>query len=110
MSPRLTLPVSRQVLAPDTLLALCQLACWLLREPVMPADLLRWALDGCLPYLLLGDACTNILAAALLNRPPIDALLPPGLLPYHAAMKLDCLCGAAATARLHPVIRPRVRG
>ena len=69
-----------QVLAPDTLLALCLLACWLLRQAVMPADLVRWALDGRLPYLLLGDACTDILVAAGLHRPPVEALLPPGML------------------------------
>ena len=67
-----------QVLALDTLLALCLLACWLLRQPVMPADLLRWALDGLLPYLLLGDACAELLAAAGPHRPPVTALLPPG--------------------------------
>ncbi len=86
------------MLAPDTLLALCQLACWLLREAVMPADLLRWALAGCLPYLLLGDACTDVLAAARPHRPPVDALLPPGLLPIHAAYKLYCLVALHANA------------
>ena len=80
-----------QVLAPDTLLALCFLACWLLRQPVMPADLLRWALDGRLPYLLLGDACADLLAAAGPHRPPIAALLPPGA-PWPCASSVCVLC------------------
>ena len=66
------------MLAPDVLLALCLLACWLLRQPVMSTDLLRWTLDGRLPYLLLGDACADLLVAAGPHRPPVAALLPSG--------------------------------
>ena len=41
------------MLPPDVTLAVCFLGCWLLREALMPMDIVVWAGDGTLPFLRL---------------------------------------------------------
>ncbi len=49
------MPVPVQTLPPAATLSLCLLACWQLREAVGPLDVIRWALNGQLPFLALAD-------------------------------------------------------
>jgi hypothetical protein len=66
-----------QVLAPEVLLALCLLGCWFLREAVMEADVVRWALMGWLPYLALAQHSLALLANGPL-RLPLKLVQPGG--------------------------------
>lgn len=50
---RAGLPLPPQALPPSLTLGLCFLGCWHCREAVGPLDLVRWALNGQLPYLRL---------------------------------------------------------
>lgn len=59
------------------LLAVCWLGCLLLRQALLPHDLLRWALSAQLPYLLMAQDCAALLRSAE-EAPPIEALQPKG--------------------------------
>ena len=50
-----------QVLHAEVTLAVCFLGCWVMREAVMPMDIVRWASDGTLPYLRLPSLSTQLL-------------------------------------------------
>ena len=70
-----------QVLGPQTLLAVCLVAAWALRQALLPADLVRWGLGGTLPYLRMAADCAPLLAAAP-HPPPVSALQPTGAARY----------------------------
>ena len=53
-----------QALHPDVLLVVAFLGCWVLREAVMPADIVRWAGEGTLPFLALPSQSAELLAEA----------------------------------------------
>lgn len=63
------------MLAPELLLVLLVLGCWLGREAVMPADVVRWALSGQLPFLDLPSRSHRLLREAPLDLP--TAVLEP---------------------------------
>ena len=75
-----------QVLPPEALLAVCWLACALLRQAVLPHDLVRWALSGQLPYLLMAQECAAELRSAE-AAPPAEALQPRGPPPSGTSLK-----------------------
>ena len=64
-TPRLPLcPSCRpQALPPSLTLSLCYLACWQAREAVGPLDVIRWALNGQLPYLRLAAESRDAMEA-----------------------------------------------
>jgi hypothetical protein len=49
-----------QALPHDATLVVCLLACWQCREAVLPADLLRWAASGELPYLGMAEVVRGV--------------------------------------------------
>ncbi|GAB4816552.1 hypothetical protein N2152v2_003598 [Parachlorella kessleri] len=68
----------RHALPPGVTLSLCFLACWQLREAVSPQDLVRWALNGQLPFwelARLSRAAVEEYAAVL----PLAFLDPRGV-------------------------------
>jgi hypothetical protein len=78
--------VLAQVLHPDVTLAICFLGCLVLREAVMPVDIVRWAGEATLPFLRLPS-----LAAQLLQHgQPTDADLPLPLLHLSGGSRIIC--------------------
>ncbi|KAK9828552.1 hypothetical protein WJX72_000714 [[Myrmecia] bisecta] len=57
------------VAPPETLLAVCFLGCWYLREAVSAMDIVRWAQSGQLPFLSLSSVCEQVVVQH-------DVLLP----------------------------------
>lgn len=54
-------------------LSLLLLACWQAREPVSPLDIVRWALNGELPFMTFAADSRDLLE-------PFPTLLTPGFL------------------------------
>ena len=77
-----------KVLPPDVTLAVCFLGCWLLREALMPMDIVRWAGDATLPFLRLPTLASQLLQEGQLSNTdlPLSLLQSSGV---HLSHQLD---------------------
>ena len=77
-----------QLLPPHTLLVVCLLACWLGREAICHADLIRGALLGHLPFLDMPGRCRDLMES------PAGAALPISLMKSSTQIAGAVLCCA----------------
>ncbi len=77
-----------QALPHDATLVVCLLACWQCREAVLPADLLRWAASGELPYLGMAEAVRGVRESAGEHALPEQLVRPQGARPVWLHLSL----------------------